>query len=120
MIAKASPDAATNKKRPRRTRGRLSLTTNSKDYAGTLDLPEQVCQRKYESTGQFIARLNRLVTKAKEEASMEAKFDMKLSENNQAKLKTQARDDAANAKPSKTKKRRHNKRKNNRTGISSE
>lgn len=60
---------------------KLSLATSSKDYGGNLELPEKVKQREYETTGQFFRRLDRLVAKAKVEASMESRFDMNLNKN---------------------------------------
>lgn len=65
------------KKRPKRGT-KLTIHTNSKDYGGSLSLPEQISQRKYESTGEFMARINRMVAQAKEQAGIEAKFDTKL------------------------------------------
>lgn len=57
---------------------KMSIPTNSKDYGGSLNIPEKVEQRKYETTGQFFARLNRMVAKAKVEANMGARFNVNL------------------------------------------
>lgn len=72
----------------RRTKGKgkLSLKTSSKDYDGNLGLPEKVVQREFETTGQFLKRLDRLVAKAKVEASMETRFDMTLKKDDREKV----------------------------------
>lgn len=68
-----------SKRRKNKARaGKLSISTSSKDYAGNLGLPEKVSQREFESTGQFFRRLDRLVAKAKAEASVESRFDVNL------------------------------------------
>lgn len=80
---KAQLDDTSSKKsnRPSRSRSsKLTLTTSNKDYGGKLGLPDQVAQGEFESTGQFFRRLDRLVAKAKVEASLESRFDMNLSE----------------------------------------
>lgn len=76
----SSPQIETTKKRRKKDSGsnKMSIPTNSKDYAGSLSIPEKVEQRKYETTGQFFARLNRMVAKAKVEANMGARFNVNL------------------------------------------
>lgn len=40
---------------------------------------DQIRQRQFETTGQFFRRLDRLIASAKEEANLEARFDITLS-----------------------------------------
>lgn len=72
--------ASTSKSQKKNTSkpGKLSISTSSKDYAGNLGLPEKVSQREFESTSQFFRRLDRLVAKARAEASVESRFDVDL------------------------------------------
>lgn len=51
---------------------KLSLKTNSHND----DMPKKVAQRKYESTGEFMRRLDRMVAKAKAEANINDRFDL--------------------------------------------
>lgn len=60
-------------------KGKLSLKTSVQDYGGNLNLPANITQREYETTGQFLKRLNRLVAKAKVEANLDDRFDMDIS-----------------------------------------
>ena len=72
-------------KKGKKTGDRFTLSTSCKDYEGNLGLPEKVTQRQFESTGQFFGRLNRLVARAKVEANLETRFDMKLKRVNHIK-----------------------------------
>lgn len=83
---KVAPSMTTTsniKKQARKVKGKLSLTTSSRDYDNQLGLPELVAQREYESTGQFFRRLDRLVAKAKVEASLDERFDTTVSSGKQ-------------------------------------
>jgi len=66
-------------------KGKLSITTSNKDYGGNLGLPDKVKQREFETTGQFFRRLDRLIAKAKVEASMESRFDITLGKDARSK-----------------------------------
>ena len=79
-VAKVASEYEPRKERPKRGNksNRFALLTGSKDYEGNLGLPEEVAQREYESTGQFFRRLDRLVAKARVEANLESRFDIKL------------------------------------------
>lgn len=79
---KAPSSTITNSRKAKK--GKMSLTTSSQDYGGSLALPDKVSQREYESTGQFFRRLDRMVAKAKVEASLEARFDMNLKPSSDA------------------------------------
>ena len=68
-------------------KGKISLKTSSRDYDGTLGLPEEITQREFESTGQFFRRLDRLTAKARVEANLETRFDMTLK----SKIKEQSK-----------------------------
>lgn len=66
-------------KNTKKRSNKLSLSTNSNDYGGSVKLPEKLTQGQFETTGQFMRRIDRLAAKAKVEASMEARFDMRLN-----------------------------------------
>lgn len=66
--------------KPELKKNKLTLATASKDYEGAIGLPENVTQREFESTGQFFRRIDRLIAKAKVEASMESRFDIELNQ----------------------------------------
>lgn len=75
--------APEKRKKSNRNSDKLNLSTGSKDYDGNVGLPEKVSQRKFESTGQFFRRLDRLVAKARVEANLETRFDMTLNRSKQ-------------------------------------
>lgn len=76
--ADMAPTFSNFKNKAKSNKGKLSLTTGTRDYGGNLALPEKVSQREHETTGQFFRRLDRLAAKAKVEASLESRFDMTL------------------------------------------
>lgn len=86
--SKSHTNTSSNRKKPskkvnRRRRGKkdVILDFRKKAKQPTDDgqkVADKVVQRKFETTGQYFRRLDRLVAKAKVEASLEARFDMTL------------------------------------------
>lgn len=67
------------KPKPKTKKNTISLTTSFNDYGGAIELPEKVAQRENETVGQFMRRLDRLVAKAKVEASIGSRFGIETS-----------------------------------------
>lgn len=63
-----------------------------------MDPPKKVKQRKFESTGQYFRRLDRLVAKAKAEASLETRFDVNLLDKNANKKHKGSKNDSESLK----------------------
>lgn len=79
IASEYKPPEKVKKSKRNKSGHKFTLSTSSKDYGGNLGLPEEITQREYESTGQFFRRLDRLVAKARVEANLETRFDVRLN-----------------------------------------